>query len=245
MRRRSSRVLVSWPVLCLGAAAVSACGEGASRPAATPPEAPTQTATEPAPAAPAAATPAAPARGLQGGGDDWRAVVSAEDAVLLGKLDQAWSMARARADGDGFADEVEALGVLVDPKAGQQGRLQPAPGGYRCRTIKLGARGAGGPAFVAYPYFRCRVELTPGGDLILEKTTGSQRVKGLLYPDTERRLVYVGTQAWGDERGFPAYGAQPDRDQAGVFERIGPERWRLVIPFPKQESQLDIIEVAR
>jgi hypothetical protein len=31
----------------------------------------------------------------------------------------------------------------------------------------------------------------------------------------------------------------------GVFERIGPQRWRLVIPFPKQESKLDILELTR
>jgi hypothetical protein len=193
----------------------------------------------------AAPEAAAPSPGEQGGGDDWRAVAAPADASLLGRLDQAWSLARAEAEARGFADEVESLGVLVDPNAGQAGRLQPPPGDYRCRTVKLGAREAQGLAYVAYPAFRCRVELTPGGDLILEKTTGSQRTRGLLYPDTDRRLVYVGTQAWGDETGFPAYGAQAERDQLGVFERIGPQRWRLVIPFPKQESKLDILELTR
>lgn len=193
----------------------------------------------------AAPEAAAPSPGEQGGGDDWRAVAAPADASLLGRLDQAWSLARAEAEARGFADEVESLGVLVDPNAGQAGRLQPPPGDYRCRTVKLGAREAQGLAYVAYPAFRCRVELTPGGDLILEKTTGSQRTRGLLYPDTDRRLVYVGAQAWGDETGFPAYGAMAERDQLGVFERIGPQRWRLVIPFPKQESKLDILELTR
>ncbi|MBL7373056.1 DUF4893 domain-containing protein, partial [Escherichia coli] len=45
--------------------------------------------------------------------------------------------------------------------------------------------------------------------------------------------------------GFPAYGAQPERDQAGVVERIGENRWRVVIPWPKQESKLDLIEIVR
>lgn len=203
----------------------------------------------PAPAVEPAAPPAEiapPAPGEQGGTDDWRAVVGSTDASLLGRLDQAWRLARAEAEDRGFADQVEALGVLVDPNAGQAGRLQPPPGDYRCRTVKLGSRIEGqGLAFVAYPAFRCRVELTPGGDLILQKTTGSQRTRGLLYPDTDRRLVYVGAQAWGDESGFPAYGDRAERDQVGVFERIGTNRWRLVLPFPKQEAKLEILELTR
>ena len=199
---------------------------------------------EPAPQ-PTEPDPTAPSQGEQGGTDDWHKVASSTDTALLGRLDEAWDTALTRARSDGYAPELKALGALVVPDAAQSGRLQPAPGNYRCRTIKLGVRGDVGSGFVAYPYFACRVELTPGGDLILEKTTGSQRIRGLLYPDSERRLVYVGTQSWGDEKGFPAYGQQPERDQAGVLERIGDQRWRLAIPFPKQESQLDIIEIVR
>ncbi|MEG1453018.1 DUF4893 domain-containing protein [Brevundimonas sp.] len=197
------------------------------------------------PAASASPSQGEQPQGEQGGTDDWHKVVSATDTALLGRLDEAWKTALTRARRDGYAQELKALGALVVPDAGQSGRLQPAPGNYRCRTLKLGVRGDVGVGFVAYPYFACRVELTPGGDLILEKTTGSQRIRGLLYPDSERRLVYVGTQSWGDEKGFPAYGQQPERDQSGVLERIGDQRWRLVIPFPKQESQLDIIEIVR
>lgn len=235
----------------LMSAALVGCDRPAApdRPSASSPDAPAEAAPEAVSPAPEAAAPS-PSPGEQGGSDDWRTVATPADASLLGRLDQAWSLARAEAEARGFADEVESLGVLVDPNAGQAGRLQPPPGDYRCRTIKMGARDAGpgraqGLAYVAYPAFRCRVELTPGGDLILEKTTGSQRTRGLLYPDTDRRLVYVGAQAWGDESGFPAYGAKAERDQLGVFERIGPQRWRLVIPFPKQESKLDILELTR
>lgn len=188
---------------------------------------------------------AAPVQGEQGGTDDWHKVASATDTALLARLDEAWNTALTRARRDGYAPELKALGALAVPDAAQSGRLHPAPGNYRCRTIKLGVRGDVGTGFDAYPYFACRVELTVGGDLILEKTTGSQRIRGLLYPDTETRLVYVGTQSWGDEKGFPAYGQRPERDQAGVLERIGDQRWRLVVPFPKQESQLDIIEIVR
>ena len=196
------------------------------------------------------ATPASsaePAGGIQGGTDSWRKVANAADASLLGRLDQAWRLGRAEAEDGGFARQVEALGPLADPNAAQTGRIQPGPGTYRCRTIKMGRRMEGqGLAYVEYPWFACSVELTPGGDLVLTKTTGSQRTRGLIYPDTDRRAVYVGAQAWGaDEKTFPAYGDKTERDQVGVIERIGQNRWRLVLPWPKQEAKLELLEITR
>lgn len=187
----------------------------------------------------------APATGEQGGVSDWRQVAKAADASALGRLDQAWRLGRAEAEDKGFADQVEALGPLVDPNAALTGRLQPPPGNYRCRTIKLGSKDEKGPAFLSYPNFRCTVELTPGGDLILTKTTGSQRSRGLLYPHSDNQLVFLGAQAWGDETTWPTYGQTRERDQIGVLERLGPQRWRLVIPWPKQEAKLEILELTR
>ena len=239
-------------VLALMTASLAACGDG--DPSRSPEAPPADETVAPAPTAPpGSATPptpetptAPPAEGVQGGTDDWRQVASAADASLLGRLDQAWRLARAEAEDAGFASEVERLGPLVDPNAALAGRLQPTPGTYRCRTIKLGRRVEDqGLAYVAYPFFACSVELTPGGDLILTKTTGSQRTRGLLYPDTDRRLVYVGAQAWGDEADFPAYGQNRERDQVGVLERIGDQRWRLVLPWPKQEAKLELLEIMR
>lgn len=234
-------------VLALMTLGLAACGNGE-------PSRPADAAPAPDAIAPASAsTPASPAEaappladGLQGGADDWRQVASAADASLLGRLDQAWRLGRAEAEEAGFASEVERLAALVDPNAALPGRLQPALGTYRCRTIKLGRRTEGeGLAYVAYPFFACSVELTPGGDLILTKTTGSQRTRGLLYPDSDRRLVYVGAQAWGDEADFPDYGRNRERDQVGVLERIGDQRWRLVLPWPKQEAKLELLEIVR
>lgn len=224
------------------AAPLAACGDAPPAPgdSAVPPAA---EAPEPPPPVPA---PAPPAGGEQGGAAGWHEVASSEDASRLGRLDQAWRMGRAEAEDRGFAAQVEALGPLVDPNAGQAGRLQPPPGDYRCRAVKLGSNGPGGPGYLEYPFFRCTIELTPGGDLVLTKTTGSQRTRGLLYPDTDRRLVFIGAQAWGiEETTFPRYGEQSVRDQVGVFERIGSNRWRLVIPWPKVDSKLEILELTR
>ena len=49
--------------------------------------------------------------------------------------------------------------------------------------------------------------------------------------------------ALGDEDQPLAYGDNPKRDMAGVFERIGPFRWRLVIPWPQGSSKLDVFEL--
>lgn len=238
--------------LCLAltatAVVLGACGD--NRPNA--PAEMSPAVSEPAAGVPAQASPeAAPGKTLQGRGDDWRSLVAAQDAGRLGRLDQAWRMARAEAEEGGFARQVEALGPLVDPNAAQPGRVQPAPGDYRCRTLKLGRASdadggtqGGGLAYVDYPWFACTVALTPGGDLILTKTTGSQRTRGLLYPDTDRRMIYVGAQALSEaETRFPAYGEQADRDQVGVLERVGQNRWRLVIPWPRQEAKLELLEI--
>ena len=182
--------------------------------------------------------------------DDWRRVVSAADMQRLTGLDEAWVSALAAARRNNAAD-VDRLGALLQPSgprdSGAAGPAlanpQPTPGNYRCRTIKLG--GDKGLPFVAYGWFRCSIELTPGGDLIFTKLTGSQRQKGLLYPYTDRMLAFVGAEAWGNETTYPAYGQNPERDEVGALERIGPDRWRLLLAWPKQESVLDVIELVR
>ncbi len=250
MTRRPRPIATS--LLCAAALlSVSACGENSpSTPAEMSPAVSEPAAGVPDQAAPEAGRPgqdgALPPEAEQGGTDDWRKVATSADASLLGRLDQAWRLARAEAEDAGFAGEVEKLGPLVDPNAGLAGRLQPPPGTYRCRTVKLGRRVEGqGLAYVAYPWFACSVELGGGGDLILSKTTGSQRTRGLLYPDTDRRLVYVGAQAWGDEAHFPRYGQDRERDQIGLLERIGDQRWRLALPWPRQEAKLELLELTR
>jgi len=39
------------------------------------------------------------------------------------------------------------------------------------------------------------------------------------------------------------YGEDPKRDMAGVFERIAPFEWRLVIPFTQSGARLDVFEL--
>jgi len=224
------------------AAALAACSQEPAKETSGPEQSPPPV-TEPAPAAPA---PAADA-GEQGGTDQWKTVATAEDQDRIARLPAAWEAALAEADQDHGA-EIDALSLLAVPDGALPGNLQPGPGRYRCRTIKIGAKGEGALDYVAYPWFTCTVELTPGGDLILTKTGGSQRTRGLLYPDpaNDRRLIYIGAQAWGTaETTWPAYGQNPERDQVGVFERVGIERWRLVLPWPKQEAKLELLDLRK
>lgn len=175
--------------------------------------------------------------------DDWRADAQRADVRRLERLDEAWAAALGEARAQGHGRALARLGALTDPRVSLP-RPQPAPGAYRCRTIKLGSQNAG-PGFVAYGWFRCRVELTPGGDLVLEKLTGSQRQAGHLYPESPRRLVFLGAVAWGSGEGRAQYGRDRERDQVGVFERIGTDRYRLALPWPRQESKLDLLELRR
>jgi hypothetical protein len=172
---------------------------------------------------------------------DWMRDAKKEDVDRIDTLAGAWRSAMKQARRSNGA-EVGQLGELVDPKAAIEGP-QPAPGLYRCRVLKFGDKAHTGLAYVSYPWFKCRIDLSPGGDLTLRKLTGSQRTSGHLYPMNRKRLAYLGAESWGEGEPPLTYGLNPDRDQAGVLERIGPQRWRLVLPWPRFESDLDIVEL--
>ena len=61
--------------------------------------------------------------------------------------------------------------------------------------------------------------------------------------DNPTRLIFLGSLALGDEEAPLAYGDNPKRDMAGIFERTGPFRWRLVIPWPQDGSKLHVFEL--
>lgn len=173
---------------------------------------------------------------------DWRGVATDNDRERLRKARGAWEMALRQARAAGHGDELAALGPLADPDAGLADAAPP-PGRYRCRTIKLGAKSAGLLDYVAYPPFDCVISAGPGQAMRFEKVGGSQRQKGMLWPDTPNRMVFLGTVELGDEPVPIEYGADVERDVAGVLERVAPARWRLALPWPRWESNLDLIEL--
>lgn len=173
---------------------------------------------------------------------NWRNVATASDRYRLRNWRDAWTEGLAAAR-PGNGPEVAAEGVLLDPDGALLG-VNPPPGDYRCRTLKIGARSQGLLNYVAYPAFKCRIEPAgPEGTMGFTKLTGSQRPIGRLFPDRERRMIFLGTIQLGDEKGIMRYGRDTDRDMIALLERIGDRRWRLVFPYPHFESVVDVIEL--
>lgn len=184
---------------------------------------------------PTATTPPAPASA-----PDWRTVATPADRQRLRDWRKAWlaALPQARADDAGG---MAAQGALFAPDLALADPTPP-PGDYRCRVFKLGGKGVGMQGFTAYPPFDCRLA-RDGGELAFTKLTGSQRPVGHVYADGGRRAVFLGSLVLGDERGAMRYGTDAQRDMAGWVERIGPRRWRVVLPYPRFESLLDVVEL--
>ena len=169
----------------------------------------------------------------------WERAATAEDQDRIRRLDQAWSegIAAARRYGRKMREE----GRLLDREAALP-RPAPSPGSYMCRLIRLGSADRKEPAFAAYKPFFCYVGVDKD-QLSITKQTGSQRPAGYLWDDSDTdRLIFLGSLA-PDEGEPRAYGEDPARDIAGVFERIGAFRYRLVIPMPKNGAKLELYEL--
>jgi hypothetical protein len=171
---------------------------------------------------------------------DWRRLATPSDRDRLRRWRDAWTTALPAARA-ADAPAIAAQGALFAPDRALDEATPPA-GSYRCRVFKLGSASGGTIDYIAYPWFACRI--ADEGDMTtLYKETGSQRPVGVLLPDGPARTVFLGTLMLGDERAPLQYGQDRDRDMAGFVERVGDRRWRLVLPWPRYESQLDIIEL--
>jgi hypothetical protein len=201
--------------LCVGLALV-ACG---SRNV----EAETQAARAPAPA------------------PDWRSIATQDDRERLRNWRTAWMEGVRKAQASGHGAALAREGALLNPDAGIDWQ-DPPPGDYRCRVLKVGAKSRGMLDYVAYPPFTCRIR-QEGHLMSFAKMTGSQRPLGHFLPYVGQRMVFLGTLQLGDEPRALQYGRDRERDMAGVVERIGERRWRLVLPYPHFESTIDIVEL--
>ncbi len=173
---------------------------------------------------------------------DWRGIITSMDRDRYQRRDAAWSLALEQARRQPGSGDLDSLGDLIKPRA-MRGSVAPAPGDYRCRTVKLGSQGGEeGLGYVVYGWFACRIEQTPRG-LKFSKLSGSQRPSGLLFSEDDRHMVMLGSMALAAEPAANSYGQRPDRDLVAVLERIGEARWRLVLPWPQNESNLDLIEL--
>ena len=172
---------------------------------------------------------------------DWRSIATDDDRARLRQWRTAWVRGIGQAREAGHADSLAKEGALIQPDAAITWQ-DPPPGEYECRTIKIGGQGEANLDYVAYPPFSCRIRIE-NGLISFAKLTGSQRPLGLLLPDTSRRMVFLGTLQLGDERRALQYGRDRERDMAGIVERVGDNRWRMVFPYPHFESTVDILEL--
>lgn len=182
-----------------------------------------------------------PTRMIAQNTQDWRVVVTAPDRQRLKDWRKTFVEALAAARKAGYAEQIAREGALLEPDAALAGGHIP-DGTYRCRVIKLGAKSDGLLDYVSYPGFTCRIRPENGLQLF-KKLTGSQRPVGIIFPGDAVRQVFLGALVLGDERGALQYGTDNTRDIAGFVERIGPARWRLIMPEPHFESKLDVLEL--
>ena len=175
----------------------------------------------------------------------WQDQASAFDQKRLASLGEAKQKALAEAQaGTGFGD----IGAIRS--ALETASHAPSPGeisgSWRCRMIKLG----GITPYIVYSWFNCRIA-NRGGGLFFEKTSGSQRTSGYLYPG-EGGLVYLGasTVTGESQHAYSGNGASagavatPD-DQIGILTAMDNHHARLEMPYPVQESTFDVIELKR
>jgi Domain of unknown function (DUF4893) len=172
---------------------------------------------------------------------DWKRVVTDADMARITGWRKAFVAAieAARAKGNGLS--IDREGALLDPDAALGGP-GPNPGQYRCRVIKIGAKSPAMPNYTVYPNFACMIS-DEGAVMGFTKVSGSQRPVGLIFPGDELRHIFLGTMVLGDETRPMEYGRDSMRDMAGAIERIGDNRWRLILPYPHFESVMDVIEL--
>ena len=172
---------------------------------------------------------------------DWRKTATPRDLDRLRDWRSSFVKALERAQAGGNSQSIAREGALLNPDAGLD-NVAPKPGAYRCRVIKLGGKGSLMADYVVYPAYPCAI--TAEGEVMgFAKSVGSQRPIGLFFPVDNRRLIFLGTMMLGDERRPMQYGRDSARDMAGALERIGPDRWRLILPKPNFESMMDVIEL--
>lgn len=188
--------------------------------------------------------PSAAGRGALAGlpvAGDWRQLATPADRDRLRDWRRTFitTLARVRASPD--AASLAADPVLFDPDRALANALPP-PGAYRCRVLKLGANGTAMRNLTAYPAAPCHVG-GEGAAASFYLSGGAQRPVGMLYPESPARAVFLGTMVLGDETRPLRYGQDGARDLAGYVERIDEARWRLVLPRPRFESLLDMVEI--
>jgi hypothetical protein len=172
---------------------------------------------------------------------DWRKVATQTDKSRLTRWRETMVTALASASRDGESEAITREGALLLPDSGLERPAIPA-GNYTCRSVKIGRKGSYAKPFIARAASPCTVS-DKGTRMRLVVSSGSQRARGDIFPGNERRQIFLGSMALGDETRAMDYGRDGTRDMAGALERIGDRRWRLLLPKPGFDAQMEVIEI--
>lgn len=152
----------------------------------------------------------------------WRTAIADDDVRRLDTLPAQWTSAWQKL-GRRATVLAKGEGALLQPGTALPHPALP-PGSYKCRLVTL-ARTEMRKA----PSFFCYVGGEEGERVSFTKQTGTALPGGWLYRD-EDRYVFLGAKQRQPGNNTLGYGTDRVRDLVGVVERIGPFRWRLVLP---------------
>ncbi|HEU0097854.1 MAG TPA: DUF4893 domain-containing protein [Allosphingosinicella sp.] len=167
----------------------------------------------------------------------WRGIASARDSAALDGLAARWRQALAAGRSANLSRRISAEGPLLVPEA-RLARAAPAPGSYRCRYVRPGGR-----KWVSSAQGFCYIGVE-AGQLSLATELRGLRLGGYLWElKGGEGLVFLGGAVPAGAATARAYGEEPARDAAGLVERIGEFRYRLVLPEPSPGSGLTVVEL--
>lgn len=131
---------------------------------------------------------------------------------------------------------------LLDPSLALP-RAVPSPGAYRCRLVRLGPAGTSGSRGRAAGRESFCFATLVGDRMSLTLETPARALGGFLWETNEnKRLVFLGAEFRPGCRTAPPYGEPGAISTAGLFQRIGDFRYRLVVRGPRQGTA-DVYEL--
>ena len=160
-------------------------------------------------------------------------------------VQQAKSRLQDWHDSADLADaEAEALELLKQVLAAPPKVIKGAAlvGNWRVRSLQGGTYG-----LFLYPYFKSNIRAEGENRYWFEKTTGSQRRSGHLYPESDKQWVFLGATTVNDEpqgiyRAKTAPGPAPN-DSVGVLWQINSNH--LVMLLDVASDRFEIYELRR
>jgi hypothetical protein len=173
--------------------------------------------------------------------EEWRSAASDADAAMLEALPATWTQALSETRRR-YGRAIAAEGELLEPQT-RLPRADPAPGPYRCRAVRIGARVPSVRPWSTTRTGFCYVGVEDD-QLSLSSEIPGLRFGGYLFTGKEKnRLVFLGASTPARARTAIAYGENAAADRAGFVERIGIFRYRLVLPAREGDARLTVVEM--